>query len=689
MLWNRSRPIVGMAAIAGVFVACATNIPAGASLPEQERIVDVEFDGEHITMRDALTGDPIMVPRIMPLHGGREGFALSPTFEFTAHPEGFDLVASYHNDTPNPAHLGDIVLHTFTLGSRITIPDFRTTGEPVRANFANPPAWARNYPGDLYSPVSVIANEDYAIGVSLMYPVMEYRHDVIIAPRTRAGRAAEGEGGQGWQIRFSFSDPRDNLRTLHVPELIEPGKTQSYSFAVRVTRNPSDWIRTLQPYHDYFRSTYGEVKYERRTEPVRGATVAIGIRQTRSNPKGWSRPRDRRPDQFGWGPWADAIVGDRDFDRTMLWAPSGLYDEEHNYPLQFVSPLLDDPMLASAFDPRIGLPRVKAAGKELGLWWGHSARFAREWNPRELGVLDTSDPEHLEYVYRELDAARRAGATMIGLDEFTHRYINAWDAVEWLQTLQQRYPEFTFIVEPKATDIVHNVSPTYYRGFVWPQEASSYDDLTMIHTPHYLADLVNPGHETWAALRWDRFEHYFGHVASHERILSDVNKAARLGFVPLVHADVRSARLPHAAESWRWSIPSDMRDGDSYDGENVGRLPDGSGGGDGGSGGNADVPEFVPRLVLTRVRGENEPKRFAPPRYVTAIDTPGNEESRSNTRRRRIRDARPRIVTSYYNRYDDDSDDDDSSDDGSDENNGGGTEVFEGGDGGEEDAEIE
>ncbi len=695
MLWNRSRPIVGLAAIVGVVAACATTITVRGSIPsipdEPVRIVDAEFDGNHVTMRDAASGAPLMMPRFMPLHTGREGWSLSPTFEFTPHPAGFDLVATYHNDTSAPAHLGEIVLHTFTLGSRITIPDFRWAGEPVRKSFASPPAWMYAYPGNLYSPVGVLASDDHAIGVSLMYPVTEYKHNVMIYTRTRGGRAAEGEGGQGWQMRFAFSDPRGNIDNLYVPELLEPGATQSYAFAVRVTRNPDDWIRTLQPYHDYFRSTYGDVKYERRNDPVRARAISTDALQDSDNIRGWTRPWAFRPDEFGWKPWVDEILSSPQYRRSMLWAPSGLYDRGPNYPMQFVAPLQDDANLATAFDPAIGLPRVKASGMDLGLWWGHSARYADSWNPSRLDVLDPDDPEHMQYVYRELDAARAAGATMIGLDEFTHRYMHTWDAIEWLDLLKQRYPEFTFISEPKASDVLHNVAPTYYRGFVWPQTADNYDDVTRIHSPHFLADLVNPGHETWAALSWSQFERYFGAPASREKILSDIEKAARLGFIPLVHADVEFDRMPYASESWEWSIPSDMRDGDGYDGEDISSLPgDGETDGDSGHGGGSGDDTgagTTPRLIMTTVRGIEEPREYRAARYVT--------RARDDTARggsgNRTRDARPRVVTTYSRYYSrngrgDDGDDQDGSDLVDDPGDGDAGDDAGDGDGGDDDS---
>ncbi len=563
MIWHRSRPLLSATCAAGLLGACA-SLPAiaEAASDPQEPIVDVSWDGTHVTMRDAATGAPLMMPRHRPLYDEHMGGPLIPTFRFTPQPDGFDLEATYTNNTNRDLELADIYLHTFTLGDQISIPDFRFAGDPVTATFASPPSWGHEYPRDLYSPVAVLKNRDYAIGVSLLYPILEYKHDVIIAPRTQGGRMAEGEGGQGWQLRFGFSDPRGIRDHLVEPARVPAGESRTYTFAVRVTRNPNEWVRTLVPYRDYFRSTYGEVEYTRRTDPVLGLSIATSTELRQDNPLGWARRyRGFRPDENGFGPWADEMVSDRTFDRFMLWAPSGLYqDREKNYPFHFVSPLENDPNLRTAFDPAIGLPRVAAAGKQLGLWWGHSGWYAPSWDFTEYVPFDPSNPEHRQAAFRELDAAVRAGATCIGLDAFSHPAIRIWDALPWLEELRQRYPTLTFLIEPKPCDILHRVHPGYYRGWVFPQTANTYEDVNLIDSPFYLADLVNPGHETWAALRWDMYPRYFGHRATQQQMRADIEEAARFGFVPLIHSPIRMDDPPHAQESWHWSIPQDLHE---------------------------------------------------------------------------------------------------------------------------------
>ncbi len=559
MIWHRSRPVLSAVCVAGMLCACV-SLPAEAAAEQDDPIVEVSWDGTHVTMRDAATGAPLMMPRHLPLHDGRRGGPLIPTFRFTPHPDGFDLEATYTNTTNREQDLGDLFLHTFTLGPEINIPDFRFAGDPVQATFASPPSWGHEYPRDLYSPVAVLANRSHAIGVSIMYPILEYKHDVLIAPRTQGGRMAEGEGGQGWQLRIGFSDPRGNRPHLVEPARLQPGETRTYMLAVRVTRNPNEWVRTLLPYRDYFRSTYGEVEYTRRTDPVLGLSIATSTEIRRDNPLGWARRyRGFRPDENGFAPWADEMIGDRTFDRFMLWAPSGLYPEpERNYPFHFVSPLENEPNLRTAFDPAVGLPRVANAGKQLGLWWGHSGWFAPSWDSPEYVPFDPSNPQHRQGAFRELDAAVRAGATYIGLDAFSHRAIRIWDALPWLEELRRRYPTLTFIIEPKPSDIMHRVTPCYYRGWVFPQTANTYEDVNIIDSPFYLADLVNPGHETWAALRWDMYPRYFGHRATQQQMRADIEEAARFGFVPLIHTPIQMDDPPHAQESWLWSVPQDL-----------------------------------------------------------------------------------------------------------------------------------
>src|SRR2546427_560161 len=75
---------------------------------------------------------------------------------------------------------GMIDLGIMNLGRNIESFNFRNTGFPVAADTSTYINQAWIYPNDLYSPVAVVRNQSLAFGVSIQYPVLEYKHDVRV-----------------------------------------------------------------------------------------------------------------------------------------------------------------------------------------------------------------------------------------------------------------------------------------------------------------------------------------------------------------------------------------------------------------------------------------------------------------------------------------------------------------------------
>ncbi len=539
--------------------AAAQQIPP----PEDgQQIVNVSHTSGTIRMRDRETDAPLIDPRGLKLYGGDGPEVLQPTITVNKQPSGFDVVYTFQNGTNEPKQIGEFRIGIITLGSLITWYDCRQSSSPAPIEMASYINQSYQYPDDLYSPVAVVSNGQHAIGVSLLYPVLEYKHDVLVSLSKMPGQYAGGEGGMGWMVSIGCTNLPAGTPLPH-PCLVPAGEERTYVVCVRTTRKPAEWFRTLLPYRAYFRSLYGGVQYARETEPVAGVSLAFVAAISPTNPSGWGWP-NRRPDQHGWSPWITYITTNLSaFKRVVLWAPTGLYNvsQELNYPFQFTSRWLDHPKLKTAIDPAIGLPRISQNGQKLGLWWGRALEVSTQWNPTQSHYFDLHNTEDVALALKEVDLAVQAGATIIGLDTFVPCQTPLWDQVHWVKKMNQRGPGLKFIVEPSGCDIIHRLGPIVVDGFQDPGPSpQSPEALYRIKAPNYLADFLLPGHETWALMHWEAWEHHFHHPPSGDRMRQDCIKVAAYGYVPVVfHESVQASSQFKAAKSWEDSIPEDLQ----------------------------------------------------------------------------------------------------------------------------------
>jgi len=299
-------------------------------------------------------------------------------------------------------------------------------------------------------------NEDYAVSVSLLYPIMEYKHDALVRIIKSGGTFKGPSETRGWIVAFDFQNlpSSDRYTKLAYEAMLRPGEEHKYILAVRAMRreqkatNPNDtqeWMETLRPYRDYFQSMYGGVQYTRHPKPVHGRELANISAIGYQNPRGLLGGVNR-PDRVGFAGIAQDIAKPNGYSREMLWAPSGVNKQHQNlnFPSQFTLGWLDIEKMRTATDS-VGLPRIKQSGKELGLWWGRSAEFTERWDAAASVPLNPNNPVHMATVYRQLDLARDAGATSIGLDDFVHHKMPIWEQVPYLKLLQRRYPQMTFV----------------------------------------------------------------------------------------------------------------------------------------------------------------------------------------------------------------------------------------------------
>lgn len=471
---------------------------------------------------------------------------IPPSIRFRAKTDGFDLLLSYTNDGPDPRDPAGIRIGSLALADAFKWHDFTSDGKPedVERGEAGSIVRTATYPGQLYSPVAVVRDERVAIGVSVHYPVIEYRHDTRLVLRGT-------DAGLTLFVHLGATSARADGVSFDYPNPIAPGATRAYTVSVRVSR-PERWLATLLPYRDSFHATYGGVRYERDPRPVRGIMLAQPRFLAGDNPMGFA-PVARRPDLNGWTAFArDLRKIFAASDRVLLWAPTGLYGRNRNLNFPF---LFTSHWLAAGHamgDASEVLREVPPDGAELGLWWGRSAQVMRGWDSGEVSKLDPANAEHVEAAFAELDLATEAGATLVGLDAFAHHHTPYWDLFGWLERMRRRHPGVRFVTEGRGPDVLHLLAPTWLDAYV----AVTADRRSPIHirTSLVLADLLLPGHETWAGMAFHRLEKAAGQPVNLQVRRQEVRRMADLGYVPLLFEDLRLPSGTSAAPSWERTL---------------------------------------------------------------------------------------------------------------------------------------
>jgi hypothetical protein len=322
------------------------------------------------------------------------------------------------------------------------------------------------YPRNRYAPVGVIRDSHVAIGVSLQYPVLQYKHDV--SPEFRHYTYMDDV----WAVSVGLDDD------------ISPGESRTYKVMVRFAL-PEDWIHTLAPYRDYLWSVYGDrPRYVQDLRPIHGRAMASLSQITPDNLRGfittWQMGQPYRVDLDGWEVEVNYVLNylaGSGHKRLMMWTASGMYNEAvaNNYAPQTLTEW-SPPMVSTDGEWH----RYQDAGIDLGFWHGRSGQIADQWNDPVLETLDISNPVHVATATNEYALAAQRGAASIGLDSF--RKMDLWDAMPWLLNLQSQFPGLRFAAEPQCADILHIHIPFC-------------TDHTNITTAPLLADYLVPGRE--------------------------------------------------------------------------------------------------------------------------------------------------------------------------------------------------
>ncbi len=488
-----------------------------------------------LTLRETVSKRDLVAGGNQPVaYGGQ----IKPTIAMKLAAGGADFTVRYTNTTTAPAKLGTIGLTGVRFAAPLRYWQFGQDTKTIDLKSFDAAALT-SYPGGTYSPVQVISDGVHTLGVSLLYPAAEYDHTV--QRFTVGSERVKGNPGapRTWAVGYRLDGE------------LPPGATRTYTLAVRAVPASASWLETVVPYRDYFQATYGPVKYQRDDRPVLGLAAAFVQNASPSNPRGWAEPT-LRPDQHGWGKWAAKIRADAkrgSYDRVMLWTPSGVFDKgPANFPFQFMSTVAGVPKAAESVHELAALSAHgggHAAGAlELGFWWGHSANVMTTWNPTSSHALRPSNADDAKRGFAELDSAVAAGATMIGLDAF--QMSRPADLYHWLKMMQARHPHVRFVSENAASDLIHNLAPTFH-------------EASVIVNPHVMGDFLNPGHETWAAVTTWGLNVPRNRAPTPAERDAEINRLRGLGFVPLTYGVVPQPKSPVDTRSWLRSVPVALR----------------------------------------------------------------------------------------------------------------------------------
>lgn len=541
----------------------ATTRPMAPKGGEQGLLIDV-ID-ETIEIRDGQSDEPILMPRKLRLAYDYKGLSLKPKVDIKPREDGFDLVYHFENTSDQPKPLGGMGVGFFTLGPKVSYLKPEGAVGTATADIRKFESDSFVYPTRSYSPVMALWNERVAVGVSVLYPVDEYQHDVRVALVSADEPASDSlPGGRGWAVDVRLSnlgDERDT-GTLKYSAQMRPGEVREYTIAVRVSKRADQWARTLVPYREYFASRYGGVSYDRDSRPVMPWAIAEAGSQNGQNPLGFFGPVQWRPDIFGWSQVIKSInLNTSSFGRVVLMAPGGLYPTQtaHNPPFQMATPWRQNPQLVQALDPERGLRGLTRHKRQLGLWWGNSIRPSKTWDSPEMQVLDIASMQHRELARAELDTAVEAGAKLIVLGDCSPEVLPAWQIASWVRVLKEQYPGVKFVVAPISCDLVHAIAPGVVQGWGEPKLAKSTGDLLAVKGPHLLADFLLPGHETWASFEYSAHRSIFKVQPTVATVLRDMRQVASCGYVPFFMELGGDGRHIKAASTWETSVPADLQ----------------------------------------------------------------------------------------------------------------------------------
>ena len=147
-------------------------------------------------------------------------------------------------------------------------------------------------------------------------------------------------------------------------------------------------------------------------------------------------------------------------------------------------------------------------------------------------------------MFAELDPAVSTGASLIGLDAFSHTETPVWELYGFLLQAKARYPNVKFCSEGRCCDILHTLAPTWIDGYRFRIRPGA--ELLVTSEPFLLANFLLPGNETWSGMLFDRsgIPDLAGGTSVQSSQEAAIAKVAANGYIPVVFVDTIDLRAP-------------------------------------------------------------------------------------------------------------------------------------------------
>src|SRR5258706_11774101 len=150
-----------------------------------------------------------------------------PEIKVITQPDGFDIEYTYFNRTKDTSSMGEFFFGRMKLDSLIY---FRNTNytfqdDPVKAKKnIQYVSSARIYPFfTSYSPVTILHDNNYIFGISIVYPFQEYKHTIN---QLLVGSFFDHQT-QGWDLVIQSNESKNGQTYINKGEL-SPGQTRVY-----------------------------------------------------------------------------------------------------------------------------------------------------------------------------------------------------------------------------------------------------------------------------------------------------------------------------------------------------------------------------------------------------------------------------------------------------------------------------
>jgi hypothetical protein len=416
----------------------------------------------------------------------------------------------------------------------------------------------RTYPGDKYSSTFLCLNHEYAIGVSLMWDIENTDQSFTSFDNCGATSSSKGTLSYvtSWRRLFNIRNPISETSSTGTSAYwLESGESFTIRLAYKVTRNSRyNHVQTLSPYKEFFNQTYapGEVVYTLDPRPIQGIlppqSAALSFP---GNVYGYALG-SLRPDTKGWQPYRDYITAyetDLGIERSLMWAPAGnlLINRAGNYPFLMWTPFYDagertvgeffpSKPLPSGVDPEDivtdsdypngtfdpypvqamfdELPLMQNLNFEypsMGYYWGRATQIQRGWDTGDIEYYSANVPDTRARFMREFDfMAQRFRSRLVAMDAYrTSRfgYLEqssepgarrsyggpAFEEIELMRAMIQRWPHCKIGTELALPDVFHRLGGVFY-----------FNSTQILTQSHFMADYLNPGHESWSGFRYDQ-----------------------------------------------------------------------------------------------------------------------------------------------------------------------------------------